>query len=644
MEFLSTGFQTLSQIISAGIAILAFSLLIYALTFNLRDRVARSFALILGCIVIVFTGESLGSVAPDLKAAETWLKIQWIGLVFLPPAYLHFSDALLSTTGRPSRGRRRMFIRFTYLISIIFLIFLPLGKLVGSIQLNSEGVIHLQKTMLTVVFIIYYGVGVTWAGINFWRSYRRTLTSTSRRRMRYLVTGGIAPPLAAFPYLVFGSTIAESNSILFWLIASAVNVFLFISIVSMAYAVAFFGVSWPDRVVKSRLAKWLLRGPVTASFALGFTTFTRRTGELLGMPDSLMVPLVMVCSILLFEHLITLFFPVIERWMFGEDQQESRILRNFEERLLTSKDRKQFLENVIAAICDQCQTEKAFIVSIKNKSVNLFVHAGDGFSTHGDSFPNDLLEKVAEGGNGDQKFYWGDYYLIPIYRNIEAEEEDKKQLLGLIGIGDRGRLPWDLEQVSAISALEDRVEFALSDLQLQYEVFESLENLTTRAEVLQTIRAASRYESASMLEDVGEDIEAYVETQHVKDALSHYWGGPKLMDNPLMRLKIVEKVMVEEGGNPANALRSILRKAIERIKPDGERRFTGEWILYNILEMKFMEGRKVREVALRLAMSEADLYRKQRVAIESVAQEILNMENEEIGNLPEGSQVEAIHG
>jgi hypothetical protein len=57
-------------------------------------------------------------------------------------------------------------------------------------------------------------------------------------------------------------------------------------------------------------------------------------------------------------------------------------------------------------------------------------------------------------------------------------------------------------------------------------------------------------------------------------------------------------------------------------------RFTGEWILYNILEMKFMEGRKVREIAMRLAMSEADLYRKQRVAIEAVANAILAMEQE----------------
>jgi len=78
----------------------------------------------------------------------------------------------------------------------------------------------------------------------------------------------------------------------------------------------------------------------------------------------------------------------------------------------------------------------------------------------------------------------------------------------------------------------------------------------------------------------------------------------------------------------ANALRSILRDAINQVKPEGERRFTAEWILYNILEMKFLEGRKVREIAIKLSMSEADLYRKQRVAIETVANKIIEMEKE----------------
>jgi hypothetical protein len=114
----------------------------------------------------------------------------------------------------------------------------------------------------------------------------------------------------------------------------------------------------------------------------------------------------------------------------------------------------------------------------------------------------------------------------------------------------------------------------------------------------------------------------------VKDALSHYWGGPKLTRNPLMRLRVMQDMVRAHDGNAANALRALLRRAVDQVKPEGERRFTTEWILYNILEMKFIEGRRVREVAGRLAMSEADLYRKQRVAVEAVARAILSMESD----------------
>ena len=96
-----------------------------------------------------------------------------------------------------------------------------------------------------------------------------------------------------------------------------------------------------------------------------------------------------------------------------------------------------------------------------------------------------------------------------------------------------------------------------------------------------------------------------------------------------MKLRIVQTVVNNYDGNASNALRALLRKAVDQVKPEGDRRFTSEWILYNILEMKFIEGRKVREVAGRLAMSEADLYRKQRVAVEAVARAILDMEKNE---------------
>jgi len=161
---------------------------------------------------------------------------------------------------------------------------------------------------------------------------------------------------------------------------------------------------------------------------------------------------------------------------------------------------------------------------------------------------------------------------------------------------------------------------------MQQRVFRSLQDLQPQVDMIQRMRAAGRYDStAALLSDVlspESDLANWV-----KDALTHYWGGPKLTRNPLMRLQVVQHMLGAHDGNAANALRALLRRAVDQVKPEGDRRFTTEWILYNILEMKFIEGRKVREVAGRLAMSEADLYRKQRVAVEAVAKAILNMES-----------------
>jgi hypothetical protein len=79
--------------------------------------------------------------------------------------------------------------------------------------------------------------------------------------------------------------------------------------------------------------------------------------------------------------------------------------------------------------------------------------------------------------------------------------------------------------------------------------------------------------------------------------------------------------------NQVRALRTVLAQAIENLKPEGQRSLTTtEWILYNILEMRFLQGRKALDVARRLAMSESDLFRKQRIAIQEVARQIVEME------------------
>jgi hypothetical protein len=59
--------------------------------------------------------------------------------------------------------------------------------------------------------------------------------------------------------------------------------------------------------------------------------------------------------------------------------------------------------------------------------------------------------------------------------------------------------------------------------------------------------------------------------------------------------------------------------------------------LYNILELKVIQGKKVREIAYQLAMSESDLYRKQRVAIQEVARTLASMEERNAEAKPEAA-------
>jgi hypothetical protein len=622
-ELLLDGFKTLNQLLTAGIAIMAFSLLLYAFSFNLRDRVARSFAIILLCVVDVFVAEALGSVAVTPGRLETWLRVQWLGIIFLPSAYLHFSDALLVTTGRPSRGRRRMAVRLVYILSVLFLISLPFSWLVGPLVQGADPAPHLQRTWLTWLFTAFYAAVMVISWVNFYRSYQRTVASTSRRRMSYLLIGALAPALGSYPYLLFGSGIAAARPLLFWLAVSLSNLMVSVLLVLMAYAVAFFGVPWPDRVVKRRLFKWLMRGPVTASTVLVFTTLLRRGGQAFGYDTSTVIPVVMVGMILVLEHLITLVAPVWERWIFhGGDRSNAMLLQTLEERLLTTGDLRQFLEAVLAAVCDRLQVSKAFIASFGAQGVDMFITIGGDPTLENGNLSDTLLEVVAQEDLDEELFTWGDYWIIPIFDQDDHDEE----ILGLLGVLQNVSQSLDVEQSEALDILAGRAALALRDRRRQQQVFSSLEALTPQMDLIQKLRASSRYDGTEVLTAPTLSLEDRRLSRWVKDALTHYWGGPKLTESPLIGLHIVQQALQEHEGNPTNALRAILRKAIDQVRPEGDRRFTAEWILYNILEMKFMEGRKVREIAGRLAMSEADLYRKQRVAIEAVAGAITEME------------------
>lgn len=619
------GIKTLNQILTAGIAITAFSLFLYSLSFNLRDRVARSFAIILACVVIVFASEALQDKTLTDDAVDLLLRLQWFGIVFLPAAYLHLSDALLVTAGRPSRGRRRFAVRAMYGVSAFFLLLLAFGYLLGPFVPNGMPAPYLQRTVWTEVFTLYYILAMVWAGVNFARAYNRMLTRSGRRRMLYLMAGATAPALGSYPYLLFGYGLAAQHQYLFWSVSTIINLIVGVLVVVMAYAVAFFGVSWPDRVIKSRLMKWIMRGPVTASVALALMTIVRRAGELLGSPYNAFVPFTMVVSVLLMEHAITFAAPLWERWLFfGRDRNELTLLQNIEERLLTQGDLQQFLDAVLAAVRDHVQSPCAFVAALEDETLSPIVVAGNRSLLDQESL-TEALDEV----NGDtrREFQWGNFWVLPLHRRRtpEMDRDELPPLLGLLGVAKGTRQTMPRDQREALWLLADRAASALEDRQMQQRMFRSLADIQPQVEMIQRMRAAGRYDSGASLLTEPLPREADL-ANWVKDALSHYWGGPKFINNPLMKLRVVRELAEKDDGNAANALRSLLRRAVNQVKPSGDRKFTTEWILYNILEMKFIEGRKVRDVAARLAMSEADLYRKQRVAVDAVAKAILEME------------------
>ena len=367
--------KSINQIFEAGIAITAFSLFIRSLTFRLADRVTRAFAVILACVVIIFSGEAINGALATNYANGFWLNFQWVGIVFLPAAFQHFSDALLDTTGRPSRGRRRLVMVISYGISIGCVILMAAGVFLGPATLENP---YPTNTIFSFGFTLYYVISAALSTIGIWRAYSRTKLRASRRRITYLLVGSIFMLVGAYPYMLLGTDIAQQFSTYFLLLVIFGNLGVFLCLLLMAYAVAFFGVPWPDRIVRSRLLKWVLRGPIAVFVMLFLITVAEQTIEYFNAPYMVAIPIISVISVLLAEHSITVFFPYIERWLLNTGEGDHYyLLQSLSERLISSGDLRQFLEAILAGVCDQFQVSTGFVAAMTNGGWELVVSTDD---------------------------------------------------------------------------------------------------------------------------------------------------------------------------------------------------------------------------------------------------------------------------
>lgn len=626
----------INQSLNAAIAVISGSFLLYNLVTDIRNRVARTFSALLFFVTVTYIGDMGVSYSDSLQVTELWLRFQWLGIAFTPVAYVHLSDAILALTGLPSRGRRRWAIRLLYILAALFLLMVLTTDWVVR-DLAADPAPHFSPGPAFGVFMAYF-IGAVATSIWFIiRARRRSLTDISRRRMTYLLIPYIAPALAVFPFLLLSGG-ARFSPVVFYATLIVFDVVLIVMLTFMAYPLAFIGSPLPDRLIKAQMLQFFLRGPVVAIVVLAVIIWVPRASAVFGLPGDEVMPMLTVVVILLLQWTITKARPHLERWLiYIGDHAEIRRIQELETRLLTNADFHQLLDSILTALCDYLRVKSAFVASLTGNGPRLERAIGleAGFHSrleqdHGLSTDavNGNLPGLADVTDAGDVFIWQGFWLIPLH--YQANANHKADLVGLLGVAsptpDGEEL--DPEQWSVLMALASRCAEVLGDRRLQTDIFSKLEGLLPEMVEVQRLHGAARYGGVDVLMSPPEPrLASPAFSQKIKDALTHYWGGPRLTDNTLLNMAVVRRAMAEQDGNPQRAMRVVLQQAIESLRPEGQRSMTtAEWILYNILEMRFIQGRKVRDVAMRLAMSESDLYRKQRVAIEAVAEIMMKMD------------------
>jgi histidine kinase-like protein len=609
-------------ILSSAIIIVSFSLFLYLFANNLRNSVARSFSALLFCLTIVYIGDVLLQRVDTFSSAVVWLKFKWIGIAFVPAAYLHFSDALLRAAHAYSLWRR-IAVRLAYLVSAAFLLLVTSTDLVVREGFFFPVAVQFHAGPLFWLFAVFFFTLSGWGLLNLREARERSISPTTRRRMTYLGAAFFAPALGVFPYLIIAGFPPDFPPLALLGMTLLGKIGVAVMVLVMSYTVAYQGALSPDRIIKHNLVHYLLRGPFAAIMVVGLLFAVPPVERLLGLTRETVLFAVVIAAIVIFELAITLSKPFLDRLIFWNDREELNRFEEIDKRLLTTSDLHQLLENILSAACDLVRVRTGFVAIHESDQWKLQMATGQRERVRQFFAASDLAEL---GANRDPTVSADGFWLW----FLRAKTQDV--LVGVMGIEARGTgqetnaALTDRER-DLLAGFADQVELALEDRLLQQGIFSLLEQITEEIELLQRARAAPRY-AGEPASDASADQPAESPTFHraVKDALDHYWGGPKLTENPLLKQGFVRSNLDEYDGDAVNALRSQIAHAIESLRPNGARSFTApEWLLYNILELKVIQGKKIREIALQLAMSESDVYRKQRVAIQKLAQRLAAM-------------------
>ena len=634
MNLLTTLLLTVNETLTAGNAIIAVSLLLFNLTRNLNNRVAKTSALVLACVTVAYVADAFISLGPDSIAHEIASRLQWIGIAFIPAAMYHLSDALLATTGLPSRGRRRRVIRLLYLIGAAFLLSVAFSdSLVQFVE--ASGQVSIQAGSTFLIYLVYFVLANGFAFYNVQRARKRCLTQATARRMGYLQISILTPALGIFPYSVLLNP-GDEFSVFGLLVINTANIIIILMLFFLSYPLYFFGSDIPDRLVKRQLLDFLLRGPATGLIALAVVNFTAQATRILSLPGDALTPPALVAAVLLWQWFVSLALPYFEKFFIYRDEDDEQItkLQTLGDRVLTHNDLTQLILATTESICDHLRIDRAFVISFEREQPE-FVSTVGSLEFERDEILEDAdlvarIHQLKGVPAGLEMVEWRGYALIPLFSSRVSSNGAQALSIGVLGLLNADdRLTRDIAASAGhLAAFVNRVETSLDDMRLQSEMYNLLEGLLPQFQMTRSRAGQVEYRGAFAL---ASGINALPDRnelfEQVRAALRQYWGGSGITQSNMIKLRVVQSRIEHEGETPVNALRKLLEDAIGALKPQGERKLLSpEWTLYNILQLRFLENRKVREVARRLSMSEADLYRKQRIAILAVTDVILERE------------------
>lgn len=628
---LTTVLLALNDLLIAAVLIVTFSLLTYIALQNRYTAIARALCALLFGVSVVYGGDVLLGEAQRASTVSFLLRAQWLGIVLVPAAYIHLSDALLAYGGEPNR-RRRWLVRGGYVLSAaLFALALSADVLVR--EGGPRGVLEqLGAGPLFWPFALYF-VAACAAGLAVaLRVRRQALTPTLRRRLSYLAATFLGPGLAVFPYLVVSGPQPPVPAALVLLANILGNAAVVAMIVVMVYSVAFQGMPLPDRLIKQDFIRWGLYGPFVGVTIVLFLRGTPAVARAVGLPAETLLTVGIMLMTVLMPLFVSRLKPYLDALVFTQDHAEIDYLRALPRSTFTQADLRSLLENTLVVVCGALRVDTGFVAApdeggghtVKTivgsrRDVKRFV----GEQPLAELMPQVMGAPTHEPGGtpAPEAFVRCDGFTLLALRSPRGD------FLGALGVAAQ---PGALgpEARALVGALVHRMELALETVQIQQRLFAALRGIGPEMQSLQTLSSQLEQATPASLETLKSDVALHPEfPQLVKDALAHYWGGPKLSDSPLLGLRTVRRLLSDQGGSPTRALQAVLRQAIENLRPDEQLDPSAqEWLMYNILELRFLQGKRIRDTAEKLAMSESDLYRKQRIAVEEVARQLALME------------------